>query len=202
MWKRARQRQKTLTFLWWSDCDGLGCELLIEVSGVCFRRHLRLEGRDQLRQRGEISLDNIWTCSGCGSHTNEERGDKPSQNKELQGIEVRDVKRKKQKKREKQEGWRRRTDYSEGRKLSTCLTWFRCCHRGPDSHSVVLYKHIHRLTDLQDKRSHPSPLCMFMMCAGWYVLHEFSLTVCYHHFILHHTVIALLDSTNIVLTCS
>ncbi len=51
-----RERQKRLTFLWWSDCDGLGCELLIKVSGVCLRRHLRLEGRDQLRARREDGI--------------------------------------------------------------------------------------------------------------------------------------------------
>ena len=42
-----------LTFLWWSDGDGLGCELLVKVSGVCLRRHLRLEGGDELGRRSE-----------------------------------------------------------------------------------------------------------------------------------------------------
>lgn len=51
--KESEAETETLTFLWWSDCDGLGCELLIEVSGVCLRRHLRLEGRDELGRRRE-----------------------------------------------------------------------------------------------------------------------------------------------------
>lgn len=37
-----------IEFLRWGDCDGLSCELLIKVSGVCLRRHLRLERRNEL----------------------------------------------------------------------------------------------------------------------------------------------------------
>lgn len=51
VWKR--KRHEILTFLWWGDCDGLSCELLIKVSGVCLRRHLRLERRNELGQRCE-----------------------------------------------------------------------------------------------------------------------------------------------------
>lgn len=49
--RKRQKRQRRLTFLWRSDCDGLGCELLIKVSGVRLRRHLGLEGRDKLSKR-------------------------------------------------------------------------------------------------------------------------------------------------------
>lgn len=46
----TKGQEEMLTFLWRSDGDGLRRELLVKVSGVRLRCHLRLEGRRQLRQ--------------------------------------------------------------------------------------------------------------------------------------------------------
>lgn len=58
-----------LTFFRRGYCNRLSCELFIEISGICLWRHLRLEGRYQLRkeERGMKHLFvQIWHCIECG----------------------------------------------------------------------------------------------------------------------------------------
>lgn len=58
----------TLTFFWWSDGDGLCCELLVEVARVRLRADLGLERRNQLQQTKSLFTSISLLYDGAASN--------------------------------------------------------------------------------------------------------------------------------------